>query len=127
MTGKVVNCIMIQQIVILGILAFVGAQKIGHYEPEIHPKLSWKRCKGTGSCQPVQGEVVVDSNWRWLHVVDDYHNCFGNAKWDNNECDSVDACTNNCALEGANYPDSYGIITQNDSISLPYKTYYPYE
>lgn len=58
--------------------------KIGSYTTETHPKMTWKRCTGKGgsSCSNVSGEVVIDSNWRWLHKVGDYKNCYDGNKWD---------------------------------------------
>lgn len=60
-----------------------SAFQIGTYQTETHPKMSWSRCTGTGgsSCSSVSGEVVIDSNWRWLHVKDGYTNCYDGNEW----------------------------------------------
>ncbi|KAI1750273.1 hypothetical protein F4782DRAFT_509852 [Xylaria castorea] len=45
------------------------AQSIGTWQPETHPKLSWKQCSSSGAsaCETVQGELTLDANWRWAH------------------------------------------------------------
>lgn len=53
------------------VLAFfasgTSAWVIGTQQTETHPKLTWQRCTGTGgrSCSNVNGEIVIDANWRW--------------------------------------------------------------
>ena len=49
------------------ILAVARAQKAGTLQSETHPRLSWSECTSSG-CQNKNGEVVIDANWRWLHV-----------------------------------------------------------
>jgi cellulose 1,4-beta-cellobiosidase len=49
------------------ILAVARAQKAGTLQSETHPRLSWSQCTSSG-CQNKNGEVVIDANWRWLHV-----------------------------------------------------------
>jgi len=78
----------------------VSAFQIGSYQTETHPKMAWKRCTGKGgsSCTNVNGEVVIDSNWRWLHKVGDYANCFDGNTWDsavrlrNTSITTMDVC-----------------------------------
>lgn len=62
----------------------VSGFKVGSYTTETHPKMTWKRCTGKGgsNCSNVNGEVVIDSNWRWLHKVGDYKNCYDGNQWD---------------------------------------------
>lgn len=52
---------------LLSILGAASAQKAGTLQSETHPKLSWSQCSSGGSCSTTQGEVVIDSNWRWVH------------------------------------------------------------
>lgn len=44
-----------------------SAWVIGTQQTETHPKLTWQRCTGKGgnSCSNVNGEIVIDANWRW--------------------------------------------------------------
>lgn len=102
----------------------VSGFKVGSYTTETHPKMTWKRCTGKGgsNCSTVNGEVVIDSNWRWLHKVGDYKNCYDGNKWDTSICSSNSACTQNCAIEGAEYSSTYGITSSGDSLTLKYVT-----
>lgn len=86
--------------------------------------MTWQRCTGTGggSCSNVNGEIVIDSNWRWLHVKGDYTNCFDGNEWNATSCPDNAACTSNCAIEGADYSSTYGISTSGNSLTLKYVT-----
>ena len=44
--------------------------------------------------------VTLDHNWRWLHAVGDYVNCYEGNEWDDKFCPDVATCTENCALGG---------------------------
>jgi cellulose 1,4-beta-cellobiosidase len=70
------------------------AQLIGKEQTETHPKMAWKRCTGKGgsSCTTVNGEVVIDANWRWIHVKDGYTNCYDGNKWNTTVCADNKAC-----------------------------------
>ena len=56
------------------ILAFwassASAWVIGKETAETHPKMTWQRCTGKGgsSCTNVNGEIVIDANWRWYAI-----------------------------------------------------------
>ncbi|KAM7189967.1 Exoglucanase 1 [Rhypophila sp. PSN 637] len=101
----------------LGTLAFAAAQQVGNYQNETHPKLQWSKCAADGGCQQISGELVMDANLRWLHKVDDWHSCFADGQWDYTVCNSVENCTANCAIEGAEYSYVYGVKSGNDSVS----------
>lgn len=47
-------------------LAIANAQQVGKETAETHPKMTWQKCTAPGRCSSVNGEVVLDSNWRWL-------------------------------------------------------------
>lgn len=100
------------------------AQVIGTQQSETHPKMAWKRCTGKGgsSCTNVNGEVVIDSNWRWLHVKDGFTNCYDGNKWDSKSCPDSKTCSQNCAIEGADYSKTYGITAGSDSLTLKFIT-----
>ncbi|KAK5662371.1 hypothetical protein OQA88_8281 [Cercophora sp. LCS_1] len=104
------------------LLTVAAAQHVGKYQNETHPKLTWKKCTAE-SCETVNGEITLDANWRWLHNVDGYINCYDGNWWSDRICNTSENCTANCALEGAgNYRLYYGITSANDSISLGYVT-----
>lgn len=54
---------------ISALVAAAAAQKVGSETPETHPKMTWQTCTADGTCITVEGEVVLDANWRWLHEV----------------------------------------------------------
>ncbi|KAF2279987.1 exoglucanase-like protein 1 precursor [Westerdykella ornata] len=120
---------MVSSFALKAITAFLAASPasawlIGKEQTETHPKMQWKRCTGKGgsSCTNVNGEVVIDANWRWLHVKDGYANCYDGNKWNTTACATNADCTKNCAIEGADYRSTYGISTGTDSLTLKFVT-----
>ncbi|KAK4249410.1 Exoglucanase 1 [Corynascus novoguineensis] len=102
-----------------------AAQQVGNLQEEIHPRLQWRRCSVEEGCEAVNGELTLDANYRWMHRVDSYKDCYTGNDWNTQGCNSTEDCTNNCALEGAVYPDWYGIRTPSkDSVSLRFRTNY---
>ncbi|EOA84332.1 Esterase/lipase/thioesterase [Exserohilum turcicum] len=110
------------------ILAFCASSAsgwvIGKEQTETHPKMTWQRCTGKGgtSCSNVNGEIVIDANWRWLHSVGGYTNCYEGNQWNTTACPSNSACTKNCAIEGSDYRGTYGITTSGNSLTLKFIT-----
>jgi cellulose 1,4-beta-cellobiosidase len=78
---------------------------IGTQQSETHPKMQWKTCTGKGgsSCTNKSGEIVIDSNWRWLHTTSGTTNCYTGNKWDSSLCSTNSACSSNCVMDGADY------------------------
>lgn len=113
------------QLVFASLLAAAAAQGVGTEQSETHPKMTWKRCSGAGSCETVNGEVVIDSNWRWVHVEGGYDNCYDGNEWTSN-CSGESDCTSNCVLEGADYSKTYGVKASGDSLSLQFVTKHDY-
>lgn len=108
------------------LLATAGAQQVGKEQTETHPKMSWKKCSGSGgSCTTVNAEVVIDANWRWLHGTSDTKNCYEGNAWIGS-CKTADACAQKCALEGATYGTTYGASTSGDSLTLKFLTKHEY-
>jgi cellulose 1,4-beta-cellobiosidase len=103
------------------LLSAVQAQKVGTQQAEVHPSLTWQECTESG-CSTVDGEIVIDSNWRWLHNVGGYTNCYTGNDWDRTLCPDNEACAENCALDGANYASTYGITTSGNSLRLNFVT-----
>nr|AAF70170.1 cellulase CEL1 [Plenodomus lingam] len=58
-------------------------------------------CKG--SCTAKNGKVVIDANWRWLHVKGGYTNCYTGNEWNATACPDNKSCATNCAIDGADY------------------------
>ncbi|KAL5394383.1 Esterase/lipase/thioesterase [Paraphaeosphaeria minitans] len=102
----------------------VSAFGVGTQQTETHPKLQWKTCTGKGgtSCSNVSGEIVVDSNWRWLHTTSGTTNCYTGNKWDSSLCSTNSACSSNCVMDGADYSGTYGITTGTDALTLKFVT-----
>ncbi|KAJ5550798.1 hypothetical protein N7535_001262 [Penicillium sp. DV-2018c] len=101
--------------------AAARAQQAGTSTAETHPSLTWQKCT-SGGCTDQQGSVVIDANWRWLHSVDGYTNCYTGNEWDTSLCPDDQTCAQNCALDGADYSGTYGIKTSGDALSLTFVT-----
>jgi len=107
----------------------VNGQGIGTNTPEVHPKMSMQNCgfneNGESVCETADGEVVIDSNWRWTHATSSLTNCYTGNKWDQTLCPDAATCTKNCAIDGADenkYRGTYGVTTQGDSLRLNFVT-----
>lgn len=107
------------------LVAVTAAQQVGTQTSETHPKISWKKCTGTGSCTSTNAEVVIDSNWRWLHGTSDTKNCYDGNKW-TDVCSTAADCASKCALEGADYTKTYGASTSGDALTLKFVTKHEY-
>jgi len=110
---------------ISALLAVVRAQQAGEETAESHPKITWQQCTAPGSCTTVNGEIVIDANWRWVHEVGGFENCFDGNAW-TDMCSSPEDCAQNCALEGADYSTTYGISTSGDALTLSFVTEHEY-
>ena len=63
-------------------------------------------------------KLVMDANWRWLHINNDYTNCFDGTWQCGTNCD-------NCVLEGISatqYATTYGVTQIDDKIELQFVT-----
>jgi cellulose 1,4-beta-cellobiosidase len=99
------------------------AQKVGRDTPETHPRLNWQDCS-SGSCSQVNGEVVIDANWRWFHNGN-YVNCYDGNSW-TGECSSDEECAEICHAEGARYGETYGVSTSGNALKLNFATKHAY-
>ncbi|KAG9017128.1 hypothetical protein FRB90_001650 [Tulasnella sp. 427] len=104
------------------ILAGVSAQQVGTVTAKVHPSLTWYKCTTSGGCFAQAGKVVLDANWRWLHSASGYTNCYTGNTWDPTLCPDNDTCTQNCALDGAEYSITYGVTTSGNALSLKFVT-----
>ena len=81
------------------IAAVASAQQIGTNTQEQHLSLNVQEC-AQGVCENSSASVVLDANWRWLHNVGGYTNCYTGAEWDTSLCPDDKTCAENCALDG---------------------------
>ncbi|KAE9398141.1 cellulase CEL7A [Gymnopus androsaceus JB14] len=102
-------------------LAVTYGQQIGTLTPEVHPPLTWETCTASG-CTTVEGSVVVDANWRYLHQVGSSTNCYDGDTWDFDICTSPTVCAAECALDGADYEATYGVTTSGNALTLGFVT-----
>ncbi|KAK4043149.1 glycoside hydrolase [Parachaetomium inaequale] len=110
---------------ILALAALMGAaaaQQVGKETTETHPKMTWQKCSAGGSCTSVSGEVTIDANWRWVHDKNGYTNCYEGNSWNTTICKDNKSCASNCALDGANYPSTYGASTSGNALTLKFVT-----
>ncbi|QSZ36300.1 hypothetical protein DSL72_007426 [Monilinia vaccinii-corymbosi] len=103
------------------LLAAARAQQVGTNTAENHPALTVSQCTASG-CTTSSQSIVVDANWRWLHKTTGYTNCYTGNTWDNTICPDGVTCAANCALEGADYSQTYGITTSGNSLKLNFVT-----
>ncbi|KAK4223144.1 glycoside hydrolase [Podospora fimiseda] len=106
------------------LMSLATAQQVGKQTTETHPRMTWKRCTGRANCQTVNGEVVIDANWRWIHDSNN-QNCYDGNKW-TSACRTATDCASKCQLEGANYGTTYGASTSGDALTLKFVTKHEY-
>ncbi|KAJ2922827.1 hypothetical protein H1R20_g14212, partial [Candolleomyces eurysporus] len=97
-------------------------QQVGNYTSESHPRLPWQECTRSGCTTRSNGAVALDSNWRWTHITGNYTNCYTGNTWNTSVCTSGAQCASRCALEGANYTQTYGISTSGNALTLKFVT-----
>jgi len=109
-------------VVASALVAAARAQQVGTQQTETHPTMTWQTCTAADSCTTVNGEVVIDANWRWVHDVGGYTNCYTGNTWNATLCPDDATCATNCALDGAEYASTYGATTSGDALSLTFVT-----
>jgi cellulose 1,4-beta-cellobiosidase len=109
-------------LVIFAVLSFTtSGQLAGTQTPEMHPKISWKKCT-KGNCVTQRGEVTLDSDYRWVHAATGYNDCQPKGKWNATLCPDGVTCAKNCAIEGVAKYEDYGIETKGDTLVLKMNT-----
>nr|BAF57425.1 putative glycosyl hydrolase family7 [uncultured symbiotic protist of Mastotermes darwiniensis] len=106
---------------VFGIVSFVYSIGVGTNTAETHPKLTWKNGGST-----TNGEVTVDSNWRWTHTKGSTKNCYDGNLWSKDLCPDAATCGKNCVLEGADYSGTYGVTSSGDALTLKFVTHGSY-
>jgi cellulose 1,4-beta-cellobiosidase len=104
------------------LLGTSSAQQVGKEKTEVHPKLSWQKCSSGGSCTTVNGEITIDSNWRWVHDTKGYSNCYSGNSWNTTICKDPKSCASNCAVDGADYSGTYGASTSGNALTINFIT-----
>ena len=74
------------------LFAAVRGQQVGTNQAETHPSITWQQCAKGGACTTQNGKVVIDANWRWVHKVGDYSNCYSGNTWDTSLCPDDKTC-----------------------------------
>ncbi|MBD4898886.1 hypothetical protein GUF81_25115, partial [Xanthomonas citri pv. citri] len=102
-------------------LAYVAhAQKAGTNTAESHLDMPMQE-----SGSSLSTSIVLDSNWRWTHHVDDYVNCYDGNEWSTEFCPDSATCTENCAIDGVDqgtWGGTYGISASGGGITLKFVT-----
>lgn len=109
------------------VAAVTSAQRLGTYEPEIHPKFPIKSCAPGGApCTTLNTSLVIDAEWRWIHKDNTYTNCYEYGSWNTTVCPDGVTCAENCALDGATYQRVYGVTVKNGNLTLPWLTHFDF-
>jgi len=85
-----------------------------------------QECTKSAGCTQVQKEVTVDANWRWTHSTTSATNCYTGDQWDAALCPDPQSCARNCAIDGADYPGTYGVHSNGNELKLGFVTHGPY-
>lgn len=94
------------------LLTLAAGQFAGTVIPEEAPSMVMESCTLAGGCTPETVSLVIDSNWRWVHNIGGYQNCFSSEGWNDEFCPDPDTCKQNCAVEGVDakgYKKNYGV------------------
>ena len=108
-------------LVLAALMGLISGQQKGTQKEEYHPPMGLKTCKTEGGCKSAQKSVVMDANWRWLHNVGGYTNCYDGNKWNSQYCPDNQSCAKNCALDGVpqqDWANTYGVMTDGNSMSF---------
>jgi len=109
------------------LFSVVYAQQIGTLQGENHPQISIQQCSAMGQCVTQQKSIVLDSNWRWTHKVGQATNCYTGNTWDTTLCPDPQTCSQNCAIDGADYQGTYGISASGSALNIKFVTVGQYD
>merc|ERR1719232_707636 len=99
-----------------------GQQK-AEVNAERRPPLQFSTCTKSAGCTTNEQSVVLDANWRWVHGIQGYTNCYDGDSWNSKFCPDSDSCIKNCALDGAgDYEKVYGVSSDGSTLKLGFKT-----
>lgn len=89
---------------------------------ETHPSLTWQKCTAANFCTTVEGSVVMDANWRWVHSVNGSTNCYTGNTWDATLRPDDETRAVNCAVDGADYSSTYGETNPGSELKIDFVT-----
>jgi cellulose 1,4-beta-cellobiosidase len=102
------------------------AQQPGHQKQDATLPLPIQTCTKSNGCTTEQGtSVVLDSNWYWVHKVNDYTNCYEGTAWDATDCPDPKTCAQNCALDSGDasgYESTYGVSVEGNALNIKFVT-----
>lgn len=104
-------------------LCGVLGQQAGTQKAQFFPSLPMTTCSSDGQCTTEQTTVTIDANWRWVHNVGGYTNCYTGMSWDATLCPDPQKCAENCALENVpedDYANTYLVKTTGNTMELGY-------
>ncbi|KAF2184985.1 carbohydrate-binding module family 1 protein [Zopfia rhizophila CBS 207.26] len=102
--------------------AAASAQQVATLTTETHPQMPIQSCSAAGSCTTLNTAVTLDANWRWLHTTSGYDNCYTGNAWNTTHCPDGKTCASKCALDGADYPGTYGVTASGGALTLKFVT-----
>lgn len=111
---------------LLFLVAAAWAQHSDTQNAELKPNLGFTECSKAGGCKTSTKKVVIDANWRWVHNVGGYTNCYTGNTWDSHYCPDPVTCAQNCAVDGADYAATYGITSNGNDLTLKFVTHGQY-
>jgi len=112
-------------VLLLGLACCALSQKAGSQKRNVNLPLQLEECTGSEDCTVVKTKITLDHNWRWLHEVGGYTNCYTGNEFDQSFCSDVESCTENCALEGVpseDWKNPYGISSDGKELRLNFVT-----
>ena len=86
--------------------------------------MKFQECE-SGSCFDNYGSIVLDANWRWLHNVGGYTNCYTGNSWDTSICPDNKTCAEQCAIDGVDnqtWANTYGVTSSGTDLKLGFVT-----
>ena len=104
--------------------AMASAQQIGTNTQEQHLNMKFQECE-SGSCFDNYGSIVLDANWRSLHNVGGYTNCYTGNSWDTSICPDNKTCAEQCAIDGVDnqtWANTYGVTSSGTDLKLGFVT-----
>jgi len=116
-------------IIIAALIGTAVSQNVGTEKENINLPLQLEECTGNENCTPLNTKITMDQNWRWVHIVDGYDNCYTGNTWNETTCPDAETCTANCAVDGIDEVDwngTYGVLSDGFEAQLTFVTQGPY-
>lgn len=85
--------------------------------PEVHPQLPTWKCTSSGGCVEQNTSVVLDWDFRDIHVVDGTTSCKSGNRLDQGLCPDSATCAKNCVVEPVDYA-AKGVSTSGNALTM---------